>query len=394
MADQPKPSSVKSDVKDPLLWNPLSTLFDQQGTSAFASIGKPNRIKVLSYPTDLGSKRYPYYVMFYINAQSKSMLVQNGSKFGIGTTSGAGSRSVGQRTSSADLSAVSGVAQGITGAASKAAGTVADVATQNAENRPGTIIGFVNDAVGKTAQTGKAIADSATAAVTTNVQKRLDVAMALPMPTDVTFGSSASYQLVSGGLLGSLIKAYSNEGITGVGKAGITQLMQDAPTFAASAAASIIPGADQPGQNFEAIKNKILGIAHNDRREQAFQGMDVRSFTFSWLLIPRTQQESIAIRDMIKFFRYNMHPEVEEKNSAGLNVIIPNEVDVEFHYLDQEMQGIQKISTCVIDDVTVNVTPLGKWIAFDGTDNPVATQLTIRFKEIEPLTRLQVSMGY
>lgn len=338
------------DKKDPLLWNPLAPDESGKPTNDYFILNTKNgKFNVLTYPEELGNKRYPHYILFYINAQSKSALIQNPTP-GVNTRAGAGTRTAGQGLTQ-DPNVIN----------------FADAVTKDVVNNA-----IVNAVTFGTAKDALAI----------STQKRLSVALALPMPINVTFNSSADFQMLSSGMIGSILKDFAAGDAAVAGQDFLKKMISDTPQF--------LTGSEEVGK----IVNKMLGIVTNDRREQAFKGMDTRTFQFSWLLIPRTQQESKAIHDIIKFFRYNMHPEVDEHFSSGMNLIIPNEVDIEFHNGSKEMEGIQKISTCLIQDVNVDVTPLGKWIAFDGTDNPVATQLTITFKEIEPLTRQMIVKGY
>jgi hypothetical protein len=321
---------------DPLLWNPSVASNNNVTGSTQGSTVKRGQYLTLSYPEELGKPRYPYYMMFYINASSKSTLVTQGA---VGVVN-APSRSVGL-----------GV-------------------TSNA-----TLINFVN-------QHASAIAGEQVTALP--VQKRLNIAMALPMPLDINFSHSANYNLIGSGILGSIIKTFTSENL----KDGAKDMANDIPSLIASDAASVA------GDNFTELANKLIGIARNQRKEQVFKGMEPRSFTFHWNLIPKTEKESNTIKDIIKFFKFNQYPEIPV-GTSGLNVVIPNEVDIEFIGVSgNEMQSISKISTCVIDNVNVNYTAAGKWVAFDGTDNPVATQLSITFKEVEPMTRTQIAMGY
>lgn len=331
---------------DPGLWNPSTTAeLSPVGTLRSTSGVTKGQYRTFSYPKELGTARYPYYMMFYINASSKSKLVEQG-----GTTLpnvSTSSRNVGQ-----------GVAQG---------------------SSDSTIIQFVNT---NTA----ALSGGKVEAIP--VKKRLNIAMALPLPVDVNFSHNANYDLIgASGILGSVLKTFNSENL----KEGAKGLISDVPAMVGQDIAGAIGAAT--GTDFAALANKIMGIARNERKEQSFRGMEPRTFTFTWLLIPRTADESDTIYDIIKLFKYNQYPEIPS-NSSGLNVIVPNEVDIEFHGLNGELQTISKISTCVIDSVHTNYTPLGKWVTFDGTDNPVATQLTLVFKEIEPMTRQQISLGY
>ncbi len=346
---------------DPLGW---------QGASVVSKVTGGNTYKTLSYPKELGQTRYPYYMMFYVNAQTASQLV----------TSGA-------------------------------------VQTVNAQNRgvnqslSNTIAGtnLVQDISNKLGSTGQAASQFFVA-----TKKRINVAMALPMPTAISNSSHAGYEVLGSGALGTYLTDIVNENWGQLGKDAVRQLAQDIPNLLGA------PFGAATNDTFNAIKNKIMGIVRNERKEQIFKGMEPRTFNFRWLLVPQTQEESQTITDIIKFLRYSQYPEISLGNNTGsqsstvntkttqgnaaatgggLNMIIPNEIDIEFHYLDSsgndsEMQNMIKISTCVIESIDVDYTPLGKFIGYDGTDNVAAIGLTIVFREVEPLVRSMISKGY
>lgn len=332
---------------DPLLWNP--TVGRDKST-----LNKMENYKTLSYPIDLGTNRYPYFMIFYINANTKSALVKND-------------------------------------------GTAKDKLTTDV-NPYESSIGNAMSAITQTSG-GKGITNLQEKAGVQVIasKKRLSIALALPIPNDVNFVHSTSYKTASGGgFLGTALRDVLNEEYGKAGKAFIDSAVQGLPTTAVKHLGKALDENFNVA-DFDAIKNKILGWAKNDRKEQVFESANSRSFRFSWLLIPKTPQESTDIKDIIKWFKYNQYPEIDE-SSGGLNVIIPNEFDIEFHFQNsgkiKEMEGISKISTCVLEDVDVNYAALGKFVAFEGTDNPTAIQLTMTFREVEPLTRKHIEMGY
>ncbi len=350
--------------------NVKSNPLNWQGASVVTKSVGGNSYKTLSYPKELGQTRYPYYMMFYVNAQTASELVTSGEV----QTVNAQSRGVNQSVSNVIASS--------------------------------TLIQNINNKIGSTEQ--------AAAQFFVATKKRINVAMALPMPTAINNSSHAGYEILGSGALGTYMTDIVNEHWGQLGKDVERQIAQDIPNIIGT------PFGAATNENFTAIRNKIMGIVRNERKEQIFKGMEPRTFNFRWLLVPQTQEESQTIADIIKFLRYSQYPEISLGNNtgsqsstastkttqgisaatgSGLNMIIPNEIDIEFHYLDSngsdsEMQNMIKISTCVIESIDVDYTPLGKFIGYDGTDNASAIGLTITFREVEPLIRSMISQGY
>ena len=82
------------------------------------------------------------------------------------------------------------------------------------------------------------------------------------------------------------------------------------------------------------------------------------------------------------------------KNSLLLSFKRLSEFDVEFRYGDSQNQKIHKIATSVLEGVAIDYTAIGEFITFDGYDDPVAIQLSLRFKEMEPLHRGMIEGGF
>ncbi len=361
--NQIAPAAVPNGTKNPLDWSLINSQVgsSQQGVGSDITTNSSiaSGYSVYSWPSDLNvplpgttDSRYPYYMVFYVNANSKSAIIKDKA---VHTTTGAGSNSV--NNSASDF-------------------------IRNWDST--TTIG-------------------ATLAKFKAITKRLTVAVALPMPQTLVYSHGAGYDLAQSGFMGTMLNDASNDSPWwSAGYDALKRVAQDAPNWVGNVLADKlnkhVPGSGndvKPGENFDSIKMKIMGIAQNERKEQVFKGMDPRRFSFSWLMVPKNKAEADMITSIIKWMKYNQYPEVDMTGkSGGLNVIIPNEFDIEFYFNDSPMTSIAKISTCVLEKVEVNTTPLGKWIAYDGTDAPVATHVTFNFVELEPLTRLQIANGY
>jgi hypothetical protein len=362
-------ADFKKYERDPANWFDPTTSLKPSQLSQTALGG--NTYNTIHYPQELGTNRYPYSMMIYVNANSASELGRNNNG-GVQALSG---------TAATDAASARGNNQGVT-------------SIRNNTNATGAI----NSAINKLSSAIKGITTADFGQLDfIPSYKRLNLVIGLPIPHSIQFGSHAHYREASSGMLGTVIHDAANEGMGQAGKDTIRALTQGAISFGAGAAASASNAfvGDSQGatpEDIQALVQKMQGIAKNDRKEQVFQGMGEREFTFSWLFVPKSQDESNMIRNIIQWLKYNQYPEVKAGN--GLQVILPNEFDLEFRFKAKEITGMPKITTCVLEDVSVNYTPLQKFVAFADTDNPVAIQLDLKFKELEPLVRSMVVRGY
>ena len=365
--------TIPTGVKDPNLWNSIDPIAStKKGKAVISKTGAGNtdgtfnsQYKTLAYPFELGTARYPYSILFYINANSASELGYNDAGNGVRpltTSPDASGEVVGANSA--------GLSRGVN-----------QSSTVQARILAGPNSSFIPSF------------------------KRLNMVIALPMPQHISFGENASYhEIAGGGLLGTVLHNFAQGDLSTAWRDAKKQLTQGVTTFGAGALAELVRyvplvGEGDNAEDWKALVMKAQGVAKNDRKEQVFQGMAARTFNFSWLLIPKTEDESNIITRIIQWLKYNQYPEINIK-TGSMQVIIPNEFDIEFQFFDKntnksgEIEGMAKITTCVLETLTVNYTPLNKFIAFDGTDNPVAIQLDMAFKELEPLTRAQIAQGY
>ena len=356
------------------------------GNNVSTSTDITSNYQTLSWPIHLGNSRYPYYMMFYINANSKSALVKSGNNTNnASTTANTSQQALSQQTAGANAQVAAFSKTGVGSAVSSSLNAIGNT-TVNATN---SIIKTINSVIPKSYQLSSFSKLNPQQFLAT--YKRVKYAFALPIPSEVEFNNETIFNNVGAGQLGTILKDAFVNGGHGLTEDAMKILAQDAPSAALGLLNSAIGGNTDAAAYGDLFK-KMQGIATNDRREQIFQGAHNRSFTFTWLLIPHNQQESENIKGIIKWLKYNQYPELD--STTGLNLITPNEFDIEFMYSGSEMTGVPKIATCYLDSVREHYTPVGKWVAYEGTDNPFAVALQCRFTEIEPLIRQQISKGY
>lgn len=161
------------------------------------------------------------------------------------------------------------------------------------------------------------------------------------------------------------------------------------------------------GDKISTAKQAFRGTVMNPRLEKMFKDKGFRSFSFSWEMYSKNQEESKMINDIIETFRYHASPSIAEQvvgteeSSAEIMLRVPAEFTVRFlstnpdrsksGFVDNEF--IPKISRCALTSISVNRTPQGLFATFSD-NSPIGVQLTLNFDEIVVNLRQDVEQGY
>jgi len=228
---------------------------------------------------------------------------------------------------------------------------------------------------------------------------RLSTAIAMYMPASVTTGHSAQYTDTEIGFMSrGAINAYEKFS-QGKMKAGLTEIGNMDQDLAKALQNLMLNTAGAlPGfAGVKAAAEMRSGVVLSDRMELAFQGIDKRTFQYEFKMNPKSEDEAKEIRNIIHAFKVNMLPEFEGSDSHGRALIVPNTFDIEYHWNGAENQFLHKISTCVLESMSVSYggdkykTHAG--VSGDGAP-PIDTTLSLTFKELELITREKASEGF
>jgi hypothetical protein len=356
-------------------------------------------VSEFSYPTDLftstaGSKTsnsnveksnnaYNSYVVFYINVTEESRVSKAGNGIIVGAVDRADQNTF-QNGGGADLAAFANTAAagaGFIGAALAVPGAAASAA--GALFKPGSATARGTRALtefGSGTAQGAAIAAATgyiQAGVLTDLLakftgikasgkiNRLKTAIAMHVPQNYVVGYRVNYADEElGTLFGNAAAAARGQNVDGasVGLLGLASRSDAMPALSALTRTSI-----------------------NPRREQLFRSVDNRRFTFEYQFAPRSAEEAKNIRRIINTFKYHMHPEYLD-DSSRLAYLFPSEFDIVHMFKNQESEMMNKISTCVLAEMTVNYSPNGQ---FSTHDDGMPTQINVQmtFIELETLTK-------
>lgn len=130
----------------------------------------------------------------------------------------------------------------------------------------------------------------------------------------------------------------------------------------------------------------------NPRAEFLFDGVNNRSFTFNWKIVPKNEEEWAAVYGIVERFKLYMYPELDVAMS-GAFYIFPAVFDITFKSGENENVWLYRTTSCALTNMIVNYTGAGQWVAMDKNNAPFALDLTLSFTEVEFLHRQRFTEG-
>ena len=163
---------------------------------------------------------------------------------------------------------------------------------------------------------------------------------------------------------------------------GIGKLMPKGGNTAAAIAAFAGYGI---GDIISTELQRTSGKIANPNELLRYASTSLRTFTFNWIFLPDSEDESKQITGLIKLFRKSAHATL---NSSTL-ITVPDHCVVSFHGAADMVQ----IPPCYIESVNVNYNPNNSSFFKQG-NRPVEIGLSVNLKEIIPIYQEDVEDGY
>ena len=138
------------------------------------------------------------------------------------------------------------------------------------------------------------------------------------------------------------------------------------------------------GDIFTAEAQRSLGRKGNPNEYAAYTNTNLRTFTFTWTLLPDSEYESKQVAGLIKFFRMSAHA----KKNGPLKITVPDEVITSFHGARDMIQ----LPPTFIESVGVTYNPSVSSF-YRKNYSPVEVGLTVTLKEIVPIYNDDVKRG-
>ena len=130
------------------------------------------------------------------------------------------------------------------------------------------------------------------------------------------------------------------------------------------------------------------GQIFNPNLELLFDAPTLRSFTFSFKMTPRSQQEARQCKLIIRSFKQNMAPKANleggQVGGTGIFLKSPNIFELSYKRGNRNHPFLHKFKQCFLTNFSVNYTAEGTHTTYDDS-TPVSMTMDMTFKEIEPI---------
>ena len=180
---------------------------------------------------------------------------------------------------------------------------------------------------------------------------------------------------------------------------GGINLLKDMGKAAAGGALKKFAGT-QGGQAVSKATGQIL----NPHKAVVYQGPGgFRTFSFTFVLVPKSADEAKEIFNIVKFFKKKMHPGTGAgqgiNNLSSVTLTYPDEFEIKYYVNKKEVDGTDftkplfKIHNCFMESFAVDYTT-SSLVSFMDDSQPVTTTISMSFKETQLLTKKDIDAGY
>ena len=232
-------------------------------------------------------------------------------------------------------------------------------------------------------------------------QKQKTIALYMPPTVDVNYtvnyadeeiGSlaMAGNEVIQGFVRGtdvlSKLQGMISDKVAGIGGEALQSFVENtAETFAGGAKAL-----------FELNRGTVI----TPRMELMFDGVGRRSFSFTFSFIPKNQDESRTVENIIFQFKKFMMPEYSNPETRR-EMNIPATFEIDYYYRNTRNDFINRISTCFLKTMDVKYGG-DRYTTYPATFTeggkyglpPQKSTMTLNFQELEILSRDHIEEGY
>jgi hypothetical protein len=213
------------------------------------------------------------------------------------------------------------------------------------------------------------------------------------MPANVQTSYNADWGQEELGIVGSATDAATGlsnvsswDGAASAWSAVKNTLGESAIRTGASAIQSLSPF------NVESLRKAATSTVANPYMEVLFNGVQNRTFSFTFKMIPQNKREQDAVKAIVDEFKFHRAPEMKYGGQTNY-MLFPSEFDIQFLNREGENPWLFKISTCAMTEFSINYSPEGQY-ASHADGSPFATEITVGFTELIVLTKESHREGY
>jgi hypothetical protein len=173
----------------------------------------------------------------------------------------------------------------------------------------------------------------------------------------------------------------------------ITSNLKDVPEGTRKAIINSLSGAaiNSLGANIDAtgLISRTTGQVLNSNLELLFQGVNLRTFQFTFDMAPRSNNEAEEIKQIIRTFKREMTARsggggTGSNPNVGLFITAPSLFQLTYKSGPRKHPFLNTFKPCALTDIAVNYTASGTYATYED-GSPVHIQMGLTFKEINPV---------
>lgn len=224
--------------------------------------------------------------------------------------------------------------------------------------------------------------------------------VSLYLPNTIQFTDGIEYSNVDLGARGGAVEAAlgSGKGVGGViaatlgGGFDLTSMRELFQTGLDTEAAQLLLNRTlgKVGDDVRGAIESSTGLTLNPNRRSLLRGVSLRRFRFTFKLIPTSEKESRAIKEIIKFFRTEMYPEEIPVGPVAVGYKFPSKFEITMIYRGKRVAT--GILPCFLENFDTNYNPNAMGMLRDG--NFPEIDISMSFIEHRTLRRKDIESGY
>jgi hypothetical protein len=199
-------------------------------------------------------------------------------------------------------------------------------------------------------------------------------------------GNSVNALLTAGG---GRIDQFANDaqGLGAYRGMGISNFLEAAKNFVTQPAVkdlgidalALFPGASD--SKLGKWAQTEIGRVRNPHHTMIFDGVQLKSYAFTWKFSPRSQQEAITLEEIIRNIKFYMHPQL---SPSGFSMEYPHLAELQFEVGKNEL--VPNVKTSFLKNLTINGSA-GGVPSFYKDGRSTIVEMGLAFQEINVQTR-------
>ena len=232
--------------------------------------------------------------------------------------------------------------------------------------------------------------------------KKLEKCIALYMPPNVQANYNVKYvdkEIGSLAIAGSdAINAFMNSG--GSLRTKIeTAMKATGPAGKEALQVFLNKTLDTFAEGSQALLNLERGTVVTPRMEMMFEGVGRREFSYTFNFMPKSEQESQIVEEIITHFKFYMMPKYSNPTTRR-EMDIPGFFEIAYMHDGRENSFLNKVKPSFLTSVQVEYGG-DRYTTYERTESrrgfglpPQKSKLTLNFTELEVLSQESIELGF